>query len=184
MQQIQADPLPVISQKWGQGNEGEKAHYLSPLSNRCHKWIKHQTELFKRYNPINACDIEGKITPYNTRVYFNQQNLTGFGGMPLLISFIEKMGIEEDLEDVFDHEGYIYSTTDLLLSAITGITVGIDRIYHLNVIRNDPGLTKALGLDQLPEETNLKKTAYQGIHQRGRENAQGHIAKSLQGQSN
>jgi len=27
--------------------------------------------------------------------------------MPLLISFIEKMGIEEELEDVFDHEGYI-----------------------------------------------------------------------------
>ena len=157
MQQIKADLLPVISQKWGQGNEGEKAHYLSPLSNRCHKWIKHQTELFKRYNPINACDIEGKITPYNTRVYFNQQNLTGFGGMPLLISFIEKMGIEEDLEDVFDHEGYIYSTTDLLLSAITGITVGVDRLYHLNAIRNDPALTKALGLDQLPEETNIRR---------------------------
>jgi len=67
------------------------------------------------------------------------------------------MGIEEDLEDVFDHTGYIYSTTDLILSAITGITVGVDRLYHLNAIRNDPGLTKALGLDQLPEETNLRR---------------------------
>jgi len=60
------------------------------------------------------------------------------------------MGIEENLENVFDHEGYIYSTTDLLLSAITGITVGVDRLYHLNFIRNDAGLTKALGLNQLP----------------------------------
>jgi len=77
--------------------------------------------------------------------------------MPLFISFIEKMGIEESLEEVFDHEGYIYSTSDLLLSAITGITVGIDRIYHLNAIRNDAALTKSLGLDQLPEESNLRR---------------------------
>jgi len=77
--------------------------------------------------------------------------------MPLLISFIEKMGIEEDLEDIFDHEGYVYSTTDLLLSAITGITAGVDRLYHLNALRNDAALTKALGLDRLPEETNLRR---------------------------
>ena len=157
MQQIQADPLPVISQKWGQEDEGEKSYYISPFPRCCKKWIKYQTELFKKHNPINACDIEGKITPYNTRCYFNQTGLTGFGGMPLLISFIEKIGIEEDLEDVFDHQGYIYSTTDLLLSAIAGITAGVDRLYHLNVIRNDPALTKALGLDQLPEETNLRR---------------------------
>lgn len=157
MQQIEADPLPVISQKWGQEKENEKSYYISPFPRRCKKWITYQTELFKKHNPINACDIEGKITPYNTRCYFNQDNLTAFGGAPFLISFIEKMGIEEDLENVFDHEGYIYSTTDLLLSAITGITVGVGRIYHLNAIRNDPGLTKALGLDQLPEETNLRR---------------------------
>lgn len=97
------------------------------------------------------------MTPYNTRVYFNQSNLTGYGGMPLLISFIEKMEIEEDLKDVFDHEGYIYSTSDILLSAITGVTARVDRFYHLNVVRNDAGLTKALGLDQLPKESNLRR---------------------------
>jgi len=97
------------------------------------------------------------MTPYNSRVYFNQPNLTGFGGMPLLTSFIEKMGTEEDLEDVFNHQGYIYCTSDILLSAITGITVGVDRLYHLNAIRNDAALTKALGLDQLPEESNLRR---------------------------
>jgi len=91
---------------------------FSPFPKRCGKWIKYQKELFKRYNHINACDIEGKMTPCNTRVYFSQQNLTGFEGVPLLISFIEKMGIEEDLESVFDHAGYIYLTTDLLLLVI------------------------------------------------------------------
>jgi len=121
--------------KVGSGKRNEKSYYISPFPRRCKKWIKYQTELFKKHNPINACDIEGKITFYNTRCYFNQQNLTSFGGAPFLISFIEKMGIEEDLEDVFDHQGYIYSTTDLILSAITGITVGVDRLYHLNAIR-------------------------------------------------
>jgi len=157
MRQIEADPLPIISQKWGQKNEDEKCHYISPFPKRCNKWVKYQTELFKKHNPINACNIDGKVTPYNSRIYFNQPNLTGYGGVPLLISFIEKMGIEENLENVFDHEGYIYSITDLLLSAITGITVGVDRLYHLNSIRNDAGLTKALGLNQLPEETNLRR---------------------------
>ena len=157
MREIKADLLPVISEEWGQEKEGEEVHYLSPLPKRCHKWIKHQKELFQKDNPINACDIKGKMSPYNTRVYFNQPNLTGFGGMPLLISFIEKMEIEESLEEVFDHEGYIYSTSDLLLSAITGITVGVDRLYHLNAIRDDAALTKALGLDQLPEESNLRR---------------------------
>jgi len=157
MKQIKADPLPVISQKWGQESKDEETYYVNPFPKQCKKWIKSQTELFKKYNPINACDIEGKITPYNSRIYFNQPNLTGFGGMPLLISFIEKMGIEEDLEDVFDHEGYIYSTTDILLSAIAGITVGVSRLYHLNAVRNDAILTKALGLNQLPEETNLRR---------------------------
>jgi len=157
MPEIKADLLPVISKEWGQEKEGEEVHYLSPLPKRCHKWIKDQKELFQKDNPINACDIEGKMTPYNTRAYFNQPNLTGFGGMPLLTSFIEKMGIEEDLEDVFDHEGYIYSTSDILLSAIAGITVGVDRLYHLNAIRDDAALTKALGLDQLPEESNLRR---------------------------
>jgi len=65
-------------------------------------------------NPINAYDLEGNMIPYNSRAYFNQPNLTGFGGMLLLTSFIEKMGIEEGLEDVFDHERYIYSTSDIL----------------------------------------------------------------------
>ncbi len=26
---------------------------------------------FKKYNLVNACDIEGKMTPYNTSGYFN-----------------------------------------------------------------------------------------------------------------
>ena len=157
MSQIEADLLPVISQEWGEEKEGEKCHYITPLGKQCSKWVKQQTELFRKYNPINACDLDQKMTPYNTRVYFNQPSLTGFGGIPLLISFIERMGIEEDLEDVFDHQGYIYSTSDILLSAITGITVGVDRLYHLNTIRNDAALTRALGLDQLPEESNLRR---------------------------
>ena len=157
MQQIETDSLPVISQEWGQENQDEKTYYINPFPRRCKKWVKYQTELFKKHNPINACDIEGKTTPYNSRIYFNQENLTGYGGIPFLISFIEKMGIEDGLEDVFDHAGYIYSTTDLLLSAITEITVGVDRIYHLNAIRNDTGLTKSLSLNQLPEETNIRR---------------------------
>lgn len=80
-------------QKWGQENEGEKSYYISSFPKRCRKWIKYQKELFQRYNPINACDIEEKITPYDSRIYFNQPNLTGFGGMSL-ISFLRRLTLE------------------------------------------------------------------------------------------
>jgi len=76
--------------------------------------------------------------------------------MPLLIFFIENEGGEEDLDDVFEHGCYLLNQR-ILLSAIAEITVGVDRLYHLNAIRNDAALTKALGLDQLPEESILRR---------------------------
>jgi len=159
MWQIKTDPLPVISQKWGREDEDKKLTILVPFPIDAGNGsrTKDQTELFQRYKPINACNREGKMTPCNTRVYFNQPNLTGFGRMMFLISFLEKVGIEEDLDDVFNHTGYIYSISDIFLSNITGITVGVDRLYHLNAIRNEVSLTKALGLDQLPEESTLRR---------------------------
>ncbi|MEA1964344.1 MAG: hypothetical protein U9O41_04355 [Candidatus Aerophobetes bacterium] len=33
----------------------------------------------------------------------------------------------------------------------------MSRLYHLNAVRKDAILTKALGLNQLPEETNLRR---------------------------
>jgi len=31
MREIKAGLVPIISQEWGQENEGEEVHYLSPL---------------------------------------------------------------------------------------------------------------------------------------------------------
>ena len=44
MQQIEADPLPVISQKCGQEKEDEKSYYISPFPKRC------KNGLTARYN--------------------------------------------------------------------------------------------------------------------------------------
>lgn len=89
--------LFLLSQEWGQENQGEKTYYINPFLKRCKKWVKYQTDLFKKHNPINACDIEGETTPYNSEIYFNQENLTSYGGVPFLI-FIEKMDIKEGNE--------------------------------------------------------------------------------------
>ena len=51
MRQIEADPPPVISQKWGRENEDEKSYYINPFPKQCKKWVKYQTELFKKHNP-------------------------------------------------------------------------------------------------------------------------------------
>jgi len=46
MKQIKVDPLPVISQKWGQESEDEKTFYINP------------TSTFLRKNPlfIGVCE--------------------------------------------------------------------------------------------------------------------------------
>jgi len=47
MKEIKADLLPVISEEWGQENEGEEVHYLNPLPKQCHKWVKSQKVFFQ-----------------------------------------------------------------------------------------------------------------------------------------
>jgi len=91
-------------------------------------------------DPIRACDNRKKLTPYNTRVYFNQKNLTGFGGMFLPLAFTERIGLYTDLEHVFQHQGYAYSTAQLLGSTLACIFAGAARLYDFNSFRWDRGL--------------------------------------------
>ncbi|MFQ6094162.1 MAG: IS1380 family transposase [bacterium] len=153
MKRIQADLLPRIAQQWGQ----ENCFYKAPFSGREGRWINAQHDLFRRMNPISACDNKKKVTPYNTRLYFNQRNLTGFGGMFLPIAFAERMGLDRGLESVLEHKGYTYSTSQLLISTLACILAGAPRLYDINSFRHDPGLTRALGVDQLPDEGNIRK---------------------------
>ena len=164
MQRVPADLIPRIARKWGQKN----TTYKMPFHGREHRWVQSQQDLFRRYNPIYACDHPKKTTPYNTRLYFNQRNVTGFGGMFLPIAFLERLGLGEALNSVFDHKGYEYSTSDLLRSALACIFAGAPRLYDINTYRFDPGLCRALGLDQLPEEGNLRKR----LDAAGKENVQ------------
>ena len=153
MNRVKADLLPRIAQKWGQ----ESCFYKAPFSGRETRWVNTQQDLFRRMNPIRACDNREKLTPYNTRIYFNQKNLTGFGGMFLPIAFTERIGLYTDLEDVFQHQGYAYSTAQLLGSTLACIFAGAPRLYDLNSFRWDRGLARALGVEQLPEEGNTRK---------------------------
>ncbi len=153
MSKIQADLLPRIAKKWGQ----ESSFYQKPFCGRESKWVKTQQELFRQMNPINACQNPNKITPYNTRLYFNQKDLTGFGGIFLPLAFAERLGFDTELEDVLEHDGHKYTTTELLFSSLAAIILGVPRLYDVNIIRFDKGLTKAIGVESLPEEGNIRK---------------------------
>ena len=153
MHRVKADLIPRIAEKWGQKN----SYYKSPFGGRENRWVHAQQDLFYRLNPVRACDNHKKTTPYNSRLYFNQENITGYGGMFLPIAFMERLGLDKALDSVFEHNGYWYSTSALLKSALVSIFAGAPRLYDVNTFRFDPGLTRALGLDQLPEEGNLRK---------------------------
>ncbi|HID95517.1 MAG TPA: hypothetical protein EYP53_05600 [Candidatus Latescibacteria bacterium] len=153
MSRVKADLLPRIAQKWGQ----ESCFYKAPFSGRETRWVNAQRDLFRRMSPIGACDNRKKLTPYNTRLYFNQKNLTGFGGMFLPLAFTERIGLYADLESVLEHEGHTYSTAQLLGSTLACIFAGAPRLYDLNSFRWDRGLARALGVDQLPDEGNIRK---------------------------
>ena len=153
MHRIQADLIPRIAEKWGQKN----TYYQAPFQGREHKWVDAQQNLFYRHNPVRACNNPQKTTPYNTRLYFNQRNLSGFGGMFLPIAFMERLGLDRSLDSVLLHNGYQYSASDLLTSTLACIFAGAPRLYDINTYRSDPGLCRALGLKSLPEEGNVRK---------------------------
>lgn len=153
MARIPADLLPRIHESWGQKN----TYYIDPFNGREQKWVRAQHELFRRMNPISACDNPRQLTPYNSRIYFNQRNLSGCGGMVLPLSFAQRLHMDDKLEDVLNHNGHFYSTSDLILSTISSVIAGAPRLYDVNVTRHDPGITRVLGLESLPEEGNFRK---------------------------
>lgn len=153
MVKISADLLPRIAESWGQKN----TYYIDPFQGREHKWIRTQHDLFRRMNPIYACDNPKQLTPYNSRVYFNQRNLSACGGMVLPLSFAQRLHLDDKLETVLDHNGYKYTTSDLILSGLSSIIAGAPRLYDVNHLRRDPGLTRVMELEELPEEGNLRK---------------------------
>ena len=153
MRPVPAPPIPRIAEKLGLKN----TRYLPPFGGREERWVNRQRDLFRRHNPVYACDNPRKMTGYNTRVQFNQRNMTAFGGLFLPLLFAERLGLREPLRRALNHEGLVYGTDDLLLSSVASILAGAPRLYDINVIRRDKGLAAALGLEQLPEEGNLRK---------------------------
>ncbi len=153
MRSVPAPPIPRIAEKLGLKN----TYYLPPFKGRHEPWVNPERDLFKRYNPLYACNNPSKLTAYNTRVEFNQRNLTAFGGMFLPLQFAERLGLRPRLRQTLKHSGVKYRTDDLLLASVASILAGAPRLYDVNSLRHDKGLRAALGLEELPEEGNLRK---------------------------
>ena len=153
MRPVPAPPVPRIAEKLGLKN----TRYLPPFSGRELRWVKQQRDLFERYNPVHACNNPKKMTAYNTRTQFNQRNLTNFGGLFLPLLFAERLGLRERLKHVLNHRGQLYGADDLLMASLASILAGAPRLYDMNTLRYDKGLAAALGLEQLPEEGNMRK---------------------------
>ena len=153
MRPVPAPPVPRIAEKLGLKN----TRYLPPFSGRELRWVKQQRDLFERYNPVHACNNPKKMTAYNTRTQFNQRNLTNFGGLFLPLLFVERLGLRERFKHVLNHPGRLYGADDLLMASLASILAGAPRLYDINTLRYDKGLSAALGLEQLPEEGNMRK---------------------------
>ncbi len=77
--------------------------------------------------------------------------------MVLPLSFAQRLYMDDKLEDVLTHNGHIYSTSELILAAMSSVIAGAPRLYDVNATRHDPGITRVLGLRSLLEEGNFRK---------------------------
>lgn len=137
-------------------------------------WLREQPSLLE---PGSLTDRSEAITPYNTEFVADAKGLTGFAGMSLFIGFTQKMGLSEALRRhlPFDKRKSMYSPAQLGECVVDAIVCGIPRIENTNVLKTDPLLPRARGLEQFPDHATTHRyiTAFNdhtvaGVHRAAR----------------
>lgn len=119
-------------------------------------WLREQPSLLE---PGALTDRSEAITPYNTEFVADAKGLTGFAGMSLFIAFTQKMGLSEALRRhlSIDKRKSVYSPSQLGECVVDAIVCGVPRIENTNVLKSDPLLPRARGLEQFPDHATTHR---------------------------
>ena len=119
-------------------------------------WLREQPSLLE---PGALTDRAEAITPYNTEFVADAKGLTGFAGMSLFIAFTQKIGLSEALVRHLsvDKRKSVYSPSQLGECVVDAIVCGVPRIENTNVLKSDPLLPRARGLEQFPDHATTHR---------------------------
>lgn len=103
----------------------------------------------------------GPIPPAlrNLRYVCDQDDLTGFAGMPVFMQFSYALGLADWLAglpiDRRDDATYPPGKMGEVTVGILG--AGLERVSHIDDVKDDPGLCAALGLQRLPDQATMSR---------------------------
>ena len=96
------------------------------------------------------------LNPCTMTEEFNVKNITAYAGANIIVDFMNSMGMNKELEDLSVRKvpWAVYSAGLELQMLMTAYTMGISRIEHTDVLKDDPIFRHKLDLDRFPHKSN------------------------------
>jgi len=89
----------------------------------------------------------------------DRPDLTGFAGMPAFMQFCYGAGLADWVLDLplARRRDAIYPPGKLCEVVVAILAAGLERVSHIDDVKDDPGLCMALGLQRLPDQATLSR---------------------------
>jgi hypothetical protein len=89
----------------------------------------------------------------------DEESLTGFAGMPALMQFAYGVGLADWVAGLplKRRRDAIYGPGKLCEVVVGLLAAGLERVSHVDDVKDDPGLCAALGLKRLPDQATLSR---------------------------
>lgn len=95
----------------------------------------------------------------NLTYVFDQPDLSAYAGMPVFMQFCYALGLAEWLEPlpIKRRCDSTYPPGKMGEVIVAGLAAGLERVSHVDDVKDDPGLCAALGLDRLPDQATISR---------------------------
>jgi len=92
----------------------------------------------------------GALTPYD----FDARNLTAYGGLPPVATMLEKLGLQQLIEETLTVKRQTRSMPmfRFILGMVLACYVGFSRLNHLRFLKHEPMLSGILRVAKLPPQ--------------------------------
>lgn len=119
-------------------------------------WLRTQHSLLDAGSLTDRPDM---LTPYNTDYAADAVGLSAYGGMSLFIAFTQKIGLAQALRQHLHmpKRESRYNPVQLAECMVDAIVCGISRIENTNLLKDDPLLPRARGLERFPDHATTHR---------------------------
>ena len=95
----------------------------------------------------------------NLRYVCDQDDLSAFAGMPVFMQFCYALGLAEWLEalPIARRRDALYPPGKMGEVLVAALAAGLERVSHIDDVKDDPGLCGALGVERLPDQATVSR---------------------------